>query len=243
MTTPAYSELIAAVRAEGEGILAAGRLGLDASVPTCPGWDVDALVRHVCRVYTTAGHLLAHRITQRPEQFPAVPEGEPLQVLEALLDELVTALGETEPDTPIYVWADGVEPTAAFWARRMAHESSVHRFDAQMAHAMAQPIDAELAADGLDELVDVLAAGIYGRHGVTGPQGTVQLLSSDDGSWCLGLEPGSVARLDVVTEPDASARGTSSTLLLAAYGRVPWASLTVDGDVDLLERWSAALQF
>jgi hypothetical protein len=52
-----------------------------------------------------------------------------------------------------------------------------------------------------------------------------------------------VQRLDVITEPDATARGTSSTLLLAAYGRAPWTSLTVDGDLDLLERWSSVLNF
>lgn len=243
MTTPAYSELIAAVRAEGEGILAAARLGVDAEVPTCPGWDVERLVRHVSRVYTTAEYLVAHRITQRPEEFPAVPDGDPQQVLESLLDDLVTALREAEPDTAVYVWAENVEPTAAFWARRMAHESSVHRFDAQIAHAMPQPIDAELAADGLDELIDVLSPWIYQRAGGDGPTGTVQLLSSDDGSWCLGLEPAAVQRLDVVTEPDVSVRGTTGRLLLAAYGRVPWTSLTLEGDTELLDRWSATLQF
>jgi uncharacterized protein (TIGR03083 family) len=243
VTTPPYSELIAAVRREGAGILAAARLGLEPPVPTCPSWDVEALVRHVSRVYTTAGYLVGHRVTQRPETYPPVPDGDPVEVLESLLDELVTALREAEADTGVWSWSDDVEPTAAFWARRMAHESSVHRFDAQIAHAMPQPIDSELAADGLDELISVLAPSIYERNDDSGPHGTVQLLSSDDVSWCLGLEPDSVERLEVVSEPDASARGTSSTLLLAAYGRVPWTSLTVDGDIDLLNRWSASLSF
>jgi uncharacterized protein (TIGR03083 family) len=243
VTTPPYSELIAAIRREGAGILAAAQLGLDAAVATCPGWDVEALVRHVNRVYTTAAHVISHRVTQRPEQFPPVADGDPIQVLESLLDELVTALQEADADTAVFVWTDKVEPTAAFWARRMAHESSVHRFDAQIAHAMPQPIDSELAADGLDEFIDVLTPMLYDRNGGTGPTGTVQLLSTDDVSWCLGLEPDAMERLDVVAAPDASARGTSSTLLLAAYGRVPWTSLTVEGDIELLNRWSAALNF
>jgi uncharacterized protein (TIGR03083 family) len=243
MTTPPYSELIAAVRREGAGILAAAQLGLDAPVPTCPDWDVEALVRHVSRVYTTAGYVVGHRVTQRPAEFPPVPEGEPLAVLESLLDDLVGALREAEADTEVWSWSLDVEPTAAFWARRMAHESSVHRFDAQIAHAMPQPIDSELAADGLDEFIDVLTPRLYDRNGGTGPQGTVQLLSTDDVSWCLGLEPDSVERLEVVSEPDASARGTSSTLLLALYGRVPWTSLAIEGDIELLNTWSAALNF
>jgi uncharacterized protein (TIGR03083 family) len=243
MTTPPYSELIAAVRREGAGILAAAQLGLDAPVPTCPDWDVEALVRHVCRVYTTAEYVVSHRPTQRPDPFPPVTDGEPVALLESLLDDLVTALRDAEPDTEMWTWSLDVTPNAAFWARRMAHESSVHRFDAQMAHAMPQPIDSELAADGLDEFLDVLTPGLYDRNGGTGPHGTVQLLSTDDVSWCLGLEPDSVERLDVVSEPDTTARGTSSLLLLAAYGRVPWTSLTVEGDIELLNRWSASLNF
>jgi uncharacterized protein (TIGR03083 family) len=243
MTTPAYSELIAAVRREGAGILAAAQLGLDAPVTTCPGWDVEALVRHVNRVYTTAGYVVSHRVTQRPEEFPPVADGDPVEVLDSLLDDLVTALREAEADTAMWSWSPDVEPTAAFWARRMAHETSVHRFDAQIAHAMPQPIDSELAADGLDEFLDVLTPRLYDRNGGTGPHGTVQLLSTDDMSWCLGLEPDSVERLDVVSEPDASARGTSSTLLLAVYGRVPWMSLSIEGDIELLSSWSAALNF
>jgi uncharacterized protein (TIGR03083 family) len=243
MTTPPYSELVAAVRREGAGILAAAQLGLDAPVTTCPDWDVEALVRHVCRVYTTAEYVVSHRPTQQPEEFPSVADGEPVALLESLLDDLVTALQEAAPDTTMWSWSRDVVPNAAFWARRMAHESSVHRFDAQIAHAMPQPIDSELAADGLDEFLDVLTPGLYDRNGGTGPHGTIQLLSTDDVSWCLGLEPDSVERLDVVTEPDASARGTSSLLLLAAYGRVPWTSLTVEGDLGLLTKWSAALNF
>jgi uncharacterized protein (TIGR03083 family) len=243
MTTPPYSELVAAVRREGAGILAAASLGLDAHVTTCPDWDVEALVRHISRVYARAEYVVSHRITQRPEEFPAAPDGDPLAVLESMLDDLVTALQEADADTSLFVWADNVEPNATFWARRMAHESSVHRFDAQIAHAMPQPIDAELAADGIDEFIDVMTPVIFDRNGGTGPMGTVQLLSTDDVSWCLGLEPDSVERLEVVSEPDASARGTSSTLLLAAYGRVPWTSLTIEGDIELLNKWTAALNF
>jgi uncharacterized protein (TIGR03083 family) len=243
MTTPPYSELVAAVRREGAGILAAAQLGLDAPVTTCPDWDVEALVRHVSRVYTTAEYVVSHRPTQRPEEFPPVPDGEPLAVLESMLDDLVTALQEADADTEVYVWPDNVEPNATFWARRMAHESSVHRFDAQIAHGMPQPIDAELAADGIDEFIDVITPRLYDRNGGSGPIGTVQLLSTDEVSWCLGLEPDSVERLEVVSEPTASARGTSSTLLLAAYGRVPWTSLTIEGDIELLNKWTAALNF
>jgi uncharacterized protein (TIGR03083 family) len=243
MTTPSYSELVTALRREGEGILAAAGMGLDADVPTCEEWNVAALVEHMSRLYSRIGYLVSNRITQRPESVPDLPAGEPLEVLSGLLDELVIALTECEADTPVWTWVfDGVG-VAAFWARRMAHESSVHRYDAQAAHGVEQPIDAELAGDGLDELIDTIAPRIYGRDEVSGPTGTVALQSSDDGLWCLDLEPAGIRRLDVLSDPTVTVSGTSSALLLASYSRLPWTSLEVTGDADLLTRWTTAMAF
>jgi uncharacterized protein (TIGR03083 family) len=239
VSTPAYPELVAAVRQEGEGILAAGGLGLEVAVPTCPGWDLAALVQHVSGIYAFAGHVVETRATVAPETRPPLPDGDALVVFESLLDNLVSVLSDASPDTPVWNWSSTAEPIAAFWARRLAHESSVHRFDAQIAHDMPQPIDAELAADGLDELIDVLSPRTYERNGAEGPRGSVLLESLDDGTWYVGLEPTGVQRLDVIAEPDA----TASALLLAAYGRVPWSALSVEGDLGVLDQWSAAMHF
>jgi uncharacterized protein (TIGR03083 family) len=243
MTTPAYSELVTAVRREGEGILTAAGMGLDADVPTCEEWDVASLVDHVSRLYSRIGFYLSHRITERPESVPELPEGKPLDVLSGRLDELVLALAECEPDTPVWNWVFDGSGTAAFWARRMAHESSVHRYDAQASHGVVQPIDSELAGDGIDEFIDVIAPRIYGREGASGPTGSVAMSSSDDGSWLLALEPNGISRLDVLSEPDVTVHATSSALLLATCGRVPWTSLAVTGDTDLLTRWTASLAY
>lgn len=240
---PSYTEFVAAVRREGETLLTAAGQGLDAAVPTCEEWDVAALVRHVSRVYNRVLHLVADRVTQQPESRPDMPEGEPLDVLRDLLDELVTALSDASPDTPVWNWASGEPDVAAFWARRMAHESAVHRVDAQQAHGITQPIDGELARDGIDEMVDVIAPLVYQRDSVTGPQGTVALESSDNGTWYVALAPGSISRGEVTSSPDATARGTTSALLLTAYGRRPWSVLDVEGDVSILEDWTTAMNF
>jgi uncharacterized protein (TIGR03083 family) len=241
--TPAYSELVTAVRSEGQALLSAAGLGLDAAVTTCGEWDVAALVRHVATVWLRASTVVSGRATSQPQDRPSLPDGDPLEVGAQVLDDLVTALSDATAATPVWTWAENQPDTALFWARRMAHESSVHRFDAQMAHGMAQPVDAELAIDGLDELLDVVAPRIYVRDDVSGPEGTVSLDSSDNGTWCVALEQHGVRRLDVLSQPDVSVRGTSSALLLASYSRTPWTSLDVDGDRDLLERWTAALSF
>jgi uncharacterized protein (TIGR03083 family) len=243
MSTPSYSELVTAVRREGEGIHTAAGQGLDASVPTCEGWEVVDLVQHVGRVYVWVTQILTSRATEMPETRNDLPEGEPLEVFADVLDEVVAALQDAEAGTPVWNWADGSDNVALFWARRMAHESSVHRFDTQTAHGVMQPIDAELAGDGLDEMLDVIAPRIYSRDNVKGPTGTIALQSSDNGAWCLQLEPGGPQRLDVLSDPDVTVHGTSSALLLGSYGRMPWSALETTGDADLLTQWTAAMNF
>jgi uncharacterized protein (TIGR03083 family) len=243
MTTPSYSELVTAVRREGEGIAAAAGMGLEEAVPACADWDVRGLVQHVSMVYARIGRVVSTRATEAPQVAAVLPEGDPVEVFRDLLDSVVAALSESDADTPVWNWGPSAPKVATFWARRMAHESSVHRFDAQAAHGVMQPIDAELAADGIDELVDVMAPRVYTRDNIAGPTGTVRLQSSDNDSWHLQLEPDGPRRSNLVTDPDVIANGTSSALLLAAYGRVPWTSLEVTGEVDLLTRWSAAMNF
>jgi uncharacterized protein (TIGR03083 family) len=241
VSTPAYAELVAAVRREGEGILTAAGMGLDAPVPTCAGWDVGAVVRHVSKVYSRIGFFVRNRVSERPESLPDLPVGEPVDVLSELLDDLISVFTETDAEAPVWTWVFDAQGSAAFWARRMAHESSVHRFDAQSAHGVEQPIDPELASDGIDEFIDVVLPRVYERMETAGPTGMVGLHSTDGGAWTLALESNDVRRVDAVGNPDASVSGPSSALLLAAWGRVPWTSLHVTGDIEVVERWSAAV--
>lgn len=241
MSTPAYSELVVAVRREGESILAAADLGLDAAVPACEGWDVRALLHHVSRVYLRAADIVASDALE-PRDYPELPDGEPIDLMRDALDRLVGTLSAASPDKPAWNWS-GESQTAQFWARRMAHESSIHRFDAEMAHDVRMPVDPDLAGDELDEMLDVLAPRIYERDKVAGPSGTVALCSSDNGEWYLQLAADGVHRVEVIKEPDAKASGTTSALVLACYSRVPWTSLEVTGDGSLLERWTASMSF
>ena len=243
MSTPSYSELTAAIRQEGEGILTSGRQDLDLPVKTCGDWLMHDLLLHVGRVYTRAGTLVGERLTTEQEYPSAPPEGtEPVDYLSHALEELVEALTSADPDTPVWNWSS--EPdTAAFWARRMAHESAVHRYDAQRAHGLAQPIDADLAHDGLDELVDVIVPRVISRDGLTLPEATLCFHATDEGEWGLRLGPAGLERLHVVKSSDVTVRGTASALLLAAYGRVRWTSLDVEGNAELLDTWSQTLTF
>jgi uncharacterized protein (TIGR03083 family) len=242
MTAPSYSELLSALRREGEGLIAAAGLGLDEPVPTCTDWTVASLVAHVSKVYARTTRLVSLRATEPPPAGTEVPAGDPIEVLRELLDDLVSELSECEAETPLWNWSTAPQ-NAMFWARRMAHESAVHRFDAQAAHGVMQPIDAELASDGIDELIDVIANRVYSRDQVSGPVGIVGLQPTDNEAWLVQLEPNHLQRIDGGRQADVTVTGTSSALLLAAYARVPWSSLEVSGDADLLAQWTTALNF
>jgi uncharacterized protein (TIGR03083 family) len=242
VSTPSYNELVAAVRQEGEGIVSATRQGLQLTVPTCGEWTLRDLSQHVGSIYAYVSRIVGERLTSSPGERPAAPDDvDPVEFLAHSLDELVEALAGCEPATPVWNWS--AEPDeAAFWARRMAHESSVHRFDAQRAHGVAQPVDADMAADGLDELIEVIAPRAIGRNGVDGEH-TYAFHATDEGEWTLRLTAEALERLATVKAPDVTARGTASALFLAACNRVPWSSLEIDGDTEALDLWSRAMSF
>jgi uncharacterized protein (TIGR03083 family) len=244
MTSLSYRELLTAVRRDGEAILAAAGQGLDVPVPTCGEWRMPDLLIHLGSVYHRAATVVGDRATSGavPWQQPPTDVADPIAYLSDALNELVQALSEADADTPVWNWS-GHDQVAGFWARRMAHESAVHRYDAQRAHDVAQPIDADLAHDGLDELVDVILPRVISRDEPVLPTATYALVATDEGTWVVQLGAHGSTRADAVTSADVTAHGTASALLLAAYGRVPWTSLKVEGDASLLDVWSKNLTF
>ena len=240
MSTPSYAEYVSVVRREGTSLAGVGPLGLDDPVPTCPGWDVGRLLLHVGRVYRFAAEVLETRATAAPERPERPPEGtDPVEYALDGVEEIVTALGEVDPATPVWNWS--VQPdVAAFWARRMAHESLIHRIDAKLAHDVANVIDADLAVDGLDELLGTLAPRVFGR-GVPGLAGTMHLEASDsDARWTAKLTPEAIT---VTRGPgggrggDVTLRGKASDLLLVLYNRADVDTVDLTGDDGLLTRW------
>jgi uncharacterized protein (TIGR03083 family) len=228
---------------------AAGSPGaLEAAVPSCPDWRVEDLVRHLGGIYRWVRAHASRGTTSPPD--PALRRaGEPPPSGGAVLSwwdteyaALVDLLDALDPDMPAWNWAPQPK-RAAFWHRRMAHETAVHRWDAQMAVGRAEPIETKLAADGVAEVLDSwLPSGR--RRGRTDRAGVVQLVATDlEHDWFVRLrEDGGVALLDTDTLLDADdpharvlAQGTASDLLLALYGRIPFDVLDVTGDAGLLQ--------
>lgn len=246
MSTPSYAEYVAVVRREGSSLAGVGRMGLDDPVPTCPGWTVGRLLLHVGRVYRFAAEVVETRATARPERPGPPAEGtDPVEYALDGLEEIVTALGEVEPQTPVWNWS--AQPDVAlFWARRMAHESLIHRIDAKLAHDVANVIESDLAVDGVDELFDTLAPRAFGQ-GIPGLAGMMHLQATDaDARWTLKLAPDFLA----VTRGPSGARGADVTLtgkasglLLVLYNRADVDTVDLTGAEQVLLDWRAKVQF
>jgi uncharacterized protein (TIGR03083 family) len=205
---------------------------------------VADLTHHLGSIYGWVRALVERGGTERPErraQPDDLPTGDAaLAWWQGEYDALMAALDAVDPETPLWNWAPQPK-RAGFWARRMAQETVIHRWDAQMATAAGEPIEVKLAIDGVSEVLDTwLPAGRRfsrePRHGV------VQLIATDaDQEWFLRLRGEGIALLDTDTILDtddhharAHATGTASDLLLALWGRIGFDVLDVSGDDSLL---------
>jgi len=132
--------------------VASGRL--DAPVPTCPDWTVRDLVSHVAHVYL---HKVANMTQMRdPEPWPPdFGDVAPLDLLDRGYRELRAEFDARPPDSGAHTWYKP-DQTVRFWYRRMAQETVIHRVDAERAACVElAPIDADLAADGIDEVLRI----------------------------------------------------------------------------------------
>lgn len=222
---------------------AAAVAGLDARVPSCPGWTVADLVAHVGEVQQWARTTVEQRATERISRrsLPSAPGAlELLPWFGAQASALVDLLGATDGATPVWSWTD--DHTARFWFRRQANEVAVHRWDAQLTVGDVRPIEASLALDGVDECLAMLP--FRTRDQVVGTGETVHLHCTDappgaGGEWfvTLGLDGPVTERRH--EQGDVAARGTASDLDLFVWGRVPPSAFEVFGDLALLDRFQA----
>jgi uncharacterized protein (TIGR03083 family) len=246
-----HADHIAATARELDALLEAAGTGaglLDATVPTCPGWTVADLVDHVAWFVTRwSDRLRGTHQGDTPE--PTTPDGDDaarVEWLRSLGDDLLTLLQATDADTHVWTWREP-DQTAAFVSRRCAHELAVHRYDAQSARGTCAPIDAELAIDGIDEVLDVLSHAFY--QAGEGAGETLHLHGTDDdldvaAEWLVVL---GADGLDVRREHakgDLALRAAVSDLELLLVGRPPLGDIQRFGDESVLDDvWTRAFRF
>ncbi|MFD9611740.1 maleylpyruvate isomerase N-terminal domain-containing protein [Streptomyces sp. NPDC059083] len=222
-------------------------------VPTCPGWTLADLTRHLGAVHRWTEHLVRGRATVRvpaedvPLDLPADPAAY-ADWLTAGADRVLTVLGAADPDTP--VWSPGADPHVRHHARRLLAEAVVHLADAGLALGDdAPPIEPHTAADAIDHFltdapyVSWIAEPLahLGRDGAV-----LRLTARDTGTvWTLALGGGGFAwtRGSGGPEPTAGVVAADSGALLLLLHRRYAADdprFTHTGDRGPLDDWLAA---
>ncbi|MFF0474768.1 maleylpyruvate isomerase family mycothiol-dependent enzyme [Streptomyces sp. NPDC004284] len=243
--SPKITEYVEVLEAAGRGLAdAAAEAGLDADVPTCPGWQVRDLVRHIAMVHRWAATHVAEAHT---EYVP--PGGQTTLDGEELLAHyreghvlLVTALREAPESLECWSFFPAPSPLA-FWARRQAHETAVHRVDAESALAGGPgPLDPAFAADGIDELLVCFHARDRSRVRTDEPR-TLRVRTTDTGDvWTVRLtatEPPRTERGGPGADgpADTELSGPAEKLYLTLWNRLPLDAVTVTGDEELARLW------
>ncbi|MGA5601256.1 maleylpyruvate isomerase family mycothiol-dependent enzyme [Streptomyces griseoincarnatus] len=237
METAWYLEIL---EHEGRSLAdAAEQAGPGAHVPACPGWRVRDLLRHTGVVHRWAAGFVADACpTPRPmEEHPDLDGTELLAWYRAGHRALLDTLREAKPDVECWTFLPGAESGLGFWARRQAHETAVHRWDAQAARGGdPTPVATDFAVDGVDELLRGFHARRKSRVRTPEPR-VLRIRATDaDAVWTVRLsqEPPVTAR-DAAGDAECEVSGPAAELYLSLWNRLPVPEVT--GDHALAELW------
>ncbi|MFB8392955.1 MULTISPECIES: maleylpyruvate isomerase family mycothiol-dependent enzyme [Streptomyces] len=239
------TEYVKTLAREGE-LLAdvAERAGTDAFVPSCPGWHVTDLLRHTGSVHRWAAAYVAEGRLE-PTGFPEAPElvdGELLAWFREGHADLVRTLTEAPADMQCWTFLPTAPPSpTAFWARRQAHETTVHRMDAESALGVVlSPVAPDFAEDGVDELLTGFHARPRSRVRTPEPR-TMRIRAADTAAvWTVHLSPAPARTVlgDTGDPVDCEVTGEAAWLYAALWNRLPLAGPGVTGDLSLAALWA-----
>lgn len=238
---------LALIRSGSARLSAVADLGLDADVPSCPGWKVRDVLGHVAMVYQHKLACMRENANPDPWPPPGLGDREPGELFAASTTELLADLEARGPAEPSFTWwAD--DQSTGFWFRRMAQETAVHRYDAELAHGVTTPIDPELAVDGIDEVLRLMLGGPWwAEYDTSHPVDATVRVQSGGRFWMAAAGHDSVTVTDEGydgierPEPVAGVSGDPESLLLWLWGRRDDDAVSCDGDPDVIGELRARL--
>jgi uncharacterized protein (TIGR03083 family) len=243
---------IAAVRDEGVRMAdAVARADPDAPVPTCPEWTVRDLARHTGGVHRWATGFVRGRTEPLSADLPEVvgawpPDTELATWLAAGCTDLVAALTAAPDGLQCWTFLPAPSPRA-MWARRQAHETAIHRVDAELAAGLPlSPWSPAFAADGIDELLSLFvprrSTGLRADPAVT----LVVRCADVHTAWALHLGGHGVTTTPSTTADedgaDCTVAGRAGDLFLALWNRAGAEDLRVTGDRAVLGQFTEAVR-
>ncbi|MBK8468543.1 MAG: maleylpyruvate isomerase family mycothiol-dependent enzyme [Candidatus Phosphoribacter sp.] len=230
--------------------------GLDAPVPSCPGWAMLDLVLHVGMAHRWA---LANLRGLPPEQWPieqtiraeGLAAGDVLDWFDDGMAELLHVLASSPEDLQTFFFLKDAPRPREAWARRQCHETTIHGVDAMAARLGRVPTAAEtwikapLAVDGIDELLTGFVPRKSGRLRTAAgeAQFTIEVRATDvDRAWTMRVSAdpvitstGNRQQQQAHGIPDVLWEGTAAGLYLAVWNRGE--EFTETADESALQRW------
>jgi uncharacterized protein (TIGR03083 family) len=239
-------DYIGVIEAEATRARAALATAPTARIPWSVDWLVQDCALHLAITQRFGEGVVAGRPTvgwdARTALDPPDPASPALEewVAESA-DRLVSLLRATDPAEPCWSWWPQATDVS-FWSRRMAHETLVHRWDLELGAGIdGAPMDPAIAADGIDETLDVFVGMSRLLHAAPGAGETFHVHCTDtDGEWvlvCSGEGERELRREHA--KGDVAYRGPAEGLLLVLWGRVAPDRVGVEvlGDPDVAARW------
>jgi uncharacterized protein (TIGR03083 family) len=241
-----YVEYIAAIERDTAAFAKALMPGDgDAQVPTCPGWTLRDLGKHHGTGMGFWTHVLCEG-TGRPKPEIQAEPGPALTLwFTQVAGLLIAELKATPPETHVWTWYPGDE-SARFAARRMAHETAIHRYDAQTAAGIAEPVEPVLAADGIEEIFEMVAhwpAMNEEAEQTAGAGETLHLHSAEGNEWLIAMKPDGLEVTREHAKGDLALKGEVSDLELLLYDRPPIGEVERFGDETVLDAWYRVFKF
>jgi uncharacterized protein (TIGR03083 family) len=227
-------EHLSALRQAAERLAASAHAaGLEAAVPTCPGWTVRDLLAHQGMVHRWAtAHVTGDREGQHASdavEAAGRAQPDPAGWLREGADALLAALTAAPEDLDALVFLKDAPPAREFWARRQCHETTVHAVDGLAAELGRVPTATEagvttpVAIDGIDELVTGFLTRGKARLRSPEPQRIAVSPNDADAAWLLEVSQGPVVTTrhtaSSLSDADVTLRGTAAQLYLGLWNR------------------------
>lgn len=225
------------LEAEGTALAdAAERVELDAAIAHCPDWTVRDLLGHIGDVHRWATEIVGGGLASPEGVGDHVPPGDD-DLITWVRDghrALLTTLRAAPPDLDCFTFLPAPSPLA-FWARRQAMETAVHRVDVEAPGGHITAIDEAQALDGIEEIL----LG-FGARRKTFEPGTIRIDPGDGPPWRVVLGPAGAKAARIGPDDDPAAdvviRGTASEVYLWTWNRP--ATVTMTGDVAVADQWA-----
>ncbi|HYD09209.1 MAG TPA: maleylpyruvate isomerase family mycothiol-dependent enzyme [Acidimicrobiales bacterium] len=205
---------------------AAGRAGLDAPVPSCPAWQVRNLLRHTGGVHRWATSIVVGALVDRPDFANDDTDDAAWPGDASLLSwfveghaALVATLRNAPDDLECYTFLPGMTPKV-HWARRQAHETAMHRADAQLAAGESPSYDTGFAVDGIVELFEGFFPRGYRKRLTSETPRTIAVVTTDaDCGYLVHIGPDGATAERGTGDVDDVVMAPASDLYLTLWNR------------------------